>query len=333
MTTTTTTTRRVPLKVHHPFLTYLVNRLFGAIVVLLLISFGVFLLMYLAPGSVEQTLLPPGEASPEMLEAIRAKYHLNDPMLVQYGYWLLSAVQLDLGTSIRTGEPVIAAIAARMEITLWLAIMAFIILLVTAIPLGVVAALRKRSTVDRMVVGLSVFGVSTPAFATGLLLMFVFAVLLGWLPAIGPGRGFVDRLEHMILPSIALALSASALVLKLTRAAMIDALALDSITFAKARGLSPWKVTTSYALRNALIPIVTASGLVMGYMITGAVLVEVTFSLPGIGSMLVESVKFKDTPAVQGLALFIAVIIVVTNLITDIVYTIVDPRIRLGRAA
>jgi peptide/nickel transport system permease protein len=311
---------------------YLLRRLAGAAAVLLLISIGVFALAHLAPGDLSLTLLPP-DATVEMRSVIRAEYHLDEPFVVQYWFWLSGALVGDFGVSARTMEPVLDAILSRFGVTLSLAGAAFAITLLTAVPLGVWAALRRGSTVDRAVVGISVFGVSTPAFATGLLLIYVFAVWLDWLPALGLGRNPADRLVHLVLPSVALATSVMALVLKLTRAAMIDVLEQDYVTFAKARGVPPAAVIVTYGLRNALVPVVTASGLVVAYMVTGAVLVEATFSLPGIGGLLVDSVTVSDTPVVQGLALFTSALIVGVNLVTDLVYVVVDPRIQLGRAA
>jgi peptide/nickel transport system permease protein len=264
---------------------------------------------------------------------IRAEYHLDEPFVVQYWYWLSGALVGDFGVSVRTMEPVLDAILSRFGVTLSLAGAAFAITVLTAVPLGVWAALRRGSAVDRAVVGISVFGVSTPAFATGLLLIYVFAVWLDWLPALGLGRNPADRLVHLVLPSVALATSVLALVLKLTRAAMIDVLDQDYVTFARARGVPPAAVVVKYGLRNALVPVVTAFGLVVAYMVTGAVLVEATFSLPGIGGLLVDSVTVSDTPVVQGLALFTSALIVGVNLVTDLVYVVVDPRIQLGRAA
>jgi peptide/nickel transport system permease protein len=175
--------------------------------------------------------------------------------------------------------------------------------------------------------------VSAPPFATSLLLLYLLAVKVSVFPAFGAGSGFVDRLYHLTLPALALAVSAAALVIKLTRAAMINALEQDYVAFARARGLSGSRVVLGYALRNALVPVVTATGLVLGYVLTGAVLIEYTFSLNGVGAYLVDAVNFKDFPVVQGIALLVAAIIMITNLLTDVAYLFVDPRIRFGAAA
>jgi peptide/nickel transport system permease protein len=279
-----------------------------------------------------QLLLGTRQASPELVRSLRHEYNLDKPFLERYGIWLAHAAQLDFGRSIRTQEPVLDGISGRLGLSLFLGLYAFLISLALGVPLGILAAVRKRGATDRAVVGLSVVGVSAPAFATGIAFLYVFAVLLGWFPVFGAGDGFGDRLYHLTLPAFALALTVMALIVKLTRAAMIGALEQDYVTFARARGVARSSVLVRYALRNALVPIVTAAGAVLGVLIAGAVFVEVAFDLPGIGSLLVESVESKDIPMVQGLTIVIALVIVVVNLLTDLAYLAVDPRIRFGAA-
>lgn len=315
-----------------PFwLRFIVRRLLVLPLLLLIISLGIFSLLYLAPGSVEQALVGARPASPELLAAIRHEYRLDQPFYIQYWEWLKNAVQLNFGTSIQTGESVTAVIIRRMTITLFLGVYGFIVAMVCGVLLGVAAAVRRRRATDRWVSGLSVVAASAPSFASGLLLLYVFAIFLGWFPVYGEGSGFVDRFWHLTLPALALALSGMALVVKLTRTAMITSLEQDNVAFARARGLSATDILFKYALRNALIPVITAGGLLLGYMLTGAVLIEVTFALPGVGSLLVDSVSYKDVPVVQGIAMIAATIIVVVNLATDLLYLVVDPRVRLGR--
>ena len=314
-------------------LLFIGRRLLALVVLLVIISFGIFALLYAAPGSVEQILLGAKPAAPETIQAIREEYHLNDPFLTQYAIWLEGAAQLDFGRSIRTSEPVLSGLRDRMGVTLFLGAYGFVIAMVLGVSLGVLSAVKKRTLLDRGVVGLSVVGVSAPAFATGIFLLYVFAVVLGWFPAFGQGEGFTDRLWHFALPALALALTAMALVVKLTRAAMINALDQDYVAFARARGLPKRRVIFAYAFRNSLLPVVTSAGVILGFMLTGAVLVEVTFALPGIGSLLVDSVTFKDVPMVQGVAMVIAVVIILVNLLTDILYVLIDPRVRFERVA
>jgi peptide/nickel transport system permease protein len=304
------------------------RRLVALVVILLVISFVVFLLEYLAPGNTVQLLLGNRPATPSLIAALRAKYHLDQPFIVQYWFWLRNAIHLNFGDSVSSAQPVTELIRSRMGVTLLLGGYGFVVAMLAGVPLGVFAALRQRGAVDRGIVGLSVVGVSAPAFVTGIFLLYFFAVELSWFPVAGPGSGTVDRLWHFTLPAIALAFTAMALVVKLTRAGMIRALEQDYIAFARARGLSARRVLVVYALRNALIPVVTGGGLILGYMLTGAVLVEVMFSLPGVGSLLVDAVNAKDIPVVQGITLVLAVMIVLVNLLTDILYRVIDPRVR-----
>ena len=310
---------------------YVGRRVLALLVLIVVISFVVFSLLYLAPGSAEQVLLGARPATPETINAIREEYHLNDPFLVQYAEWARDAVRFDFGRSIRTNEPVLDGISDRFVLTFQLGGLAFLITILLGVPLGVLAAVRSRTSLDRGIVSLSVVGVSAPAFATGILLLYVFAVELGWFPVFGEGSGVVDRLRHLALPALALALTGMGLLLKLTRTAMIGSLDQDYVTFARARGISNSRVLTAYALRNALVPIITAAGLLLAYMLAGTVLVEVTFALPGLGSLLVDSVRTLDVPMVQALAILIATLVVVVNLVADIVYVAVDPRISFAR--
>jgi peptide/nickel transport system permease protein len=309
------------------------KRLIAAVAIMLFVSFAIFTLLYIAPGSPEQTLIGSRPATPELREHLRQEFHLDEPFLVQYWEWLKGAAQLDFGTSVRTSVPVDETIRQAAPITLFLGLYAFLLTMFAGVSGGIAAALRHRTAVDRGIVGFSVAGVSTPAFASGFLLMYVFSILLGWLPTVGAGEGFWDRVTHLTLPAIALALTGAALVVKLTRAAMVNALEQDYVAFARARGLSQGRVMGAYALRNALVPIVSGGGLILAYVLTGAVLVEVTFIVPGLGGLLVEAVTLKDVQVVQAIALLFAGTIVLVNLLVDVLYLFVDPRIRIGAQA
>jgi len=316
-----------------PLIGFVARRLVALVLLLIVISFLVFTLLYLAPGSAEQALLGTRPSSPQLLATLRAQYHLDDPFLQQYWLWLSHAAQFDFGESIRTGRTVTDSIGARIPVTLFLGVYSFVIALLLGIPLGVLAAVRRRGAVDRAVVSLTVFGVSTPAFVSGVFLLYVFAVALGWMPSYGAGTGFFDRLWHLTLPAVAMSLIAMALLIKLTRTAMVTALEQDYVAFAQARGVPMREVIVRYALRNALVPIVTAAGLVLNVVLTGTVLVEATFALPGLGSLLVEAVQNKDVPMLQGVAIVFAAITICVNLLVDLAYTVVDPRIRFERGA
>jgi peptide/nickel transport system permease protein len=313
---------------------FVVRRLVGLALVVVLVSFLVFSLLYIAPGSPEQLLLGNSKTiDPTTLRAVREQYHLNGSFVVRYVHWARDAARLDFGTSIRTSEPVAHAIAQRLALTAQLAGLAFLITLLVGVPLGVLAAVRRSTLVDRGIVFFSVVGLSAPAFASGILLLYVFAIRVAWFPAFGQGAGVADRLHHLVLPAVALALTATGLVVKITRAAFLTELEKDYVTFARARGITPLRVLFRFVLRNAATPIVTAAGLILAYMLAGSVLVEVTFALPGIGALLVDSVTAKDIPMVQGIAMLVAAVVVLVNLVVDVVYPFLDPRIVFGRSA
>ena len=311
---------------------YILRRLLIAVPLLIAVTLFVFALIHIAPGSPERSLLGTRPATPETLAAIRAKWNLDQPFLIQYLLWLKGVATGDLGRSIASNQPVTDAIGQRLGLTLYLGSYAILLAIGLGIPLGMWAALRRGSAIDRTVVGVSVLGVSAPAFATGLLLLSVFGVLLGWFPTFGAGEGFFDRAYHLTLPAIALALSLLALIVKITRAAMIDELDRDYVAFARARGLPRKHVLGRYVLKNALVPIVTAAGIIVVALVGGAVLVEVTFGLKGLGTLLVDAVIDRDIPVIQGLVLLTAVFVIVVNLGLDVLYTVIAPRIRFQKA-
>lgn len=317
------------------FVRFLARRLAGLAAILVIVSFLVFSLLYLAPGNLVDILLGTADKSPALVAATRARYHLDDPFLVQYLDWLRDAVRLDFGRSITLNEPVMRAITTHASITLFLSLFGFVIAVIAGMGLGTAAALRRGTGVDRGAVGLAVLGVSIPTFATGLILLWIFAIQLGWFPVIGAGTStFADRFWHLTLPAVALGITGTALMTKVTRAALIGSYDQDYIGFARARGVSWTRIFLSYGLRNALVPIVTAAGLVIATTLTGSVLIEATFNLPGLGSLLISSINNKDVPVVQGTTMLVAVLVVVVNLLVDLTYFAVDPRMRIrGRLA
>jgi peptide/nickel transport system permease protein len=308
------------------------KRMLVAVALLIVVSFAVFSLIYIAPGSAIRILIGPRPVTPQLIHYLEAEYHLDKPFFVQYLYYVKGVIKLNFGTSIATSQPVSEMIGSAAPITMFLGIFAFILTIVVGVGIGMIAAVKQRTNIDRSIVGLSVFGVSTPAFATGFLLLYIFSVKLDWFPIFGAGSGFGDRLWHFVLPAVALAVSGSALVVKLTRAGMINALDQDFVTFARARGLTQRRVLFGYALRNALVPVISSGGVILAYVLTGAVLVEITFNIPGLGSMLVSAVDSKDVTVIQAVALLFAVLIISVNLLTDILYMVVDPRIRMGNS-
>lgn len=312
---------------------YVARRLLVAVPLILLISLGVFALVNLAPGDPARALLGSRQASPDTLAAIREQYNLDEPFIVQYLIWLGNALTGDLGRSIQGSQLVTTMIADRLALTVFLGLYGSLVALGIGIPLGILAAFKHGSEIDRGVVTLGVLGVSAPAFATGIFLLYVFGVILGWFPIFGPGEGFVDRLWHLTLPAVALGISVLGLVVKITRASTLEELQKDYVAFARARGLDRRRITMSYLLRNALIPVVTAAGLIVVGLLTGAVLVEVTFGLPGLGSLLVTAVTQRDIPVIQGIVLILAIFVVLMHVAIDVLYTLIDPRIRFGRMA
>ncbi|MFD5224221.1 ABC transporter permease [Microbacterium sp. NPDC058342] len=311
-----------------PVLSFIARRLLALVVLVLLVSFLVFSLVYLAPGSAIDTLLGDRPRTPETVALLEAKYHLDQPFLVQFWYWLQGALQLDFGTSINSTLPVIDEIAARLPVTVFLAVYAFILMVVIGLAVGVLTAYHQRSGLDRGLVSLTVVGLSTPAFVSGVFVLYIFSVALGWFPAFGAGEGFLDRLWHLTLPAVALAIVGSAFIVKNTRAAVIAVLDQDYVAFARARGLSRASVMFGYVIRNALIPILGISAMLFAHLLVGAVFVEVTFSISGIGDLIVNAANSQDLPMIQGVTIFVAVVVMLFNLIADLAYIAVDPRVQ-----
>ncbi|HET7572033.1 MAG TPA: ABC transporter permease [Gaiellaceae bacterium] len=314
-----------------PLVRFLLKRLAALAALLVALSFGIFALLYLSPGSVISALLGNRPRTTLLVHQLEVEYHLDQSFLAQYWFWLRGAVHLHFGESTLTGLPVTTLIGKNYGATAFLVVYTFLLTVIIGVVLGVLAAVRRRSLYDRLIVGTSVFAASMPAFVTAVLLLYVFSVRFSWFPAFGPGTGFLDRLWHLTLPALALALTISAWLLKLTRATMIEVLDQEYVTFARARGVPRGAVLLTYAFRNACIPVLTAAGLILGGLVTGAVLVEYTFGLPGLGSLLVSSVEDKDVPVVQCLALLAAAIVLLANLAADVLYVLLDPRIRRQR--
>ncbi|MFF2852566.1 ABC transporter permease [Streptomyces sp. NPDC058001] len=307
---------------------FIARRLGAMVVLMVLLSFGVFSLTYLAPGDAVDALLGGRQSSPELVAQLRAEYHLNDPFFTQYWIWARDALHFDFGDSVQTTLPVTDEITARLGASAFLGIYAYLLTVLFGVIPGVVAALKQRKALDRGLVAGAVVTLSTPPFVLGILLLYLFAVLMPMFPAAGKGEGFIDMLWHLTLPAVALSLTIAAFMLRHTRASMIAVLDQDYVTFARARGLAWRRVLQRYLLRNALIPVITVSGVLLSYFVTGAVLVETTFSLGGLGELLVRSAQDSDLPMIQGLTLLIAAVIVLANLLTDLTYMAIDPRIR-----
>jgi peptide/nickel transport system permease protein len=304
-------------------LRYLVRRLLLTIPVLLGVATLVFSLIHLVPGDPAQAMLGDG-ASPQDVAELRTSLGLDRPLLEQYVTFLRHAITGDLGQSFRTGQPVTAMILERMPATAELAIAAMIVAILIAIPLGVVAAVWRGTAADYGAMTFALAGVSIPNFWLGPLLAIVFAVELGWLPVSGRGTP-----AHLILPSVSLGLALAAILARMTRASLLDELRELYVRAARARGVSRVIAVTMHALRNSMVPLLTIIALQFGAVLTGAVITETIFAWPGIGRLLIQSIGFRDYPMVQGCILLIAVTYVTVNLVTDLMYGVLDPRIRL----
>jgi peptide/nickel transport system permease protein len=301
---------------------FLIRRLLLTIPVLLGVATLVFSLIHLVPGDPVQAML--GEsASPQEVADVSHRLGLDQPLHLQYWAFLKGVAKGDLGVSLRTNEPVARAIADRMPATIVLAVASMSLALLIAIPLGIVAAVRAGTGVDYAATTLALMGISMPNFWIGPLLAILFSVTLGWLPVSGSGTA-----AHLVLPAITLGAPLAAVLARMTRASVIEELRELYVLAAQARGVSRTRAVLRHAFRNSLIPIVTVLGLQMGAVLTGAVITETIFAWPGVGRLLIQSINFRDYPLVQGCILLIAVTYVAMNLLTDLAYGFLDPRIR-----
>jgi len=311
-------------------LAYVVRRLVATVFVMTFVAFFVFSLLYLTPGDPAATIA--GDlATADDIARIHRQLGLDDPFLVRFGHWAWGVLQGDLGTSIFTNLPVTTLIGQRVGPTVSLTAMALIITLSFAIPLGVIAASKVGSWIDRLVMIVAVLGFSVPSFVLAYIAILCFSVWLDWLPVQGYAslsEGFAPFIEHLILPSIALGLIYGALIARITRAAMLEVLSQDYIRTAQAKGLTEGKVLVGHALRNAAIPIVTVIGVGIALLIGGVIVTETVFAIPGIGRLTVDAILRRDYPIIQGVTLILSAVYVVINLLVDMSYTFFDPRVR-----
>lgn len=301
---------------------YLLRRILLTIPVLLGVATLVFSLIHLVPGDPAQSMLGDG-ASPAEVDALRTRLGLDEPLLAQYVRFMRGLGRGDLGTSFRTSQPVATAIWERVPATIELALAAMAVALAVALPLGIVAAVRRGTPVDFTAMTIALAGISIPNFWLGPMLAIVFAVSLGWLPVSGRGGW-----AALVLPSISLGAALAAILARMTRASLLEELQELYVRAARARGVSRTRAVLRHALRNSLIPLVTILGLQFGAVLTGAVITETIFAWPGVGRLLIQSIGFRDYPLIQGCILLIAITYVTVNLLTDLVYGVLDPRIR-----
>jgi peptide/nickel transport system permease protein/oligopeptide transport system permease protein len=304
---------------------FLLSRLVTTVPVLFGVSLLVFMMLHLVPGDPVKMMLSEFQTTPQQVELLRSQLHLDEPLPQQYGRFVVNALRGDLGLSIRSKRPVRNEIAENLGSTMQLAAAALLIAIGIGMPLGIIAALKQHSWLDIGPMIFALSGVSMPSFWLGLLLIFLFSLRLGWFPATGGGD-----LKHLVLPALTLGLGASAIIARLTRSSMLEVLRQDYMTTARAKGLNEFTVILRHGLKNALIPVVTIFGLQFGSLLAGAVVVETVFARPGIGRLIVNSILAKDFPMVQGIILFTATAYVVANLLVDLAYGLLDPRIRNG---
>mgnify|MGYP000079571961 FL=1 len=311
-------------------LAYTIRRLILTVPVMLVVSTTVFLLLYLTPGDPVGVILGP-EATEQQKAELRARLGLDQPAHVQLANWYLRLLRGDLGTSIFLNKPVVQAFLERVEPTLMLTLLAMAFAVGIGLPAGIIAAKLRGSWFDLAAMLVAIAGVSMPTFWVGLNLIFIFGVTLNWLPVAGYqplSAGLWENIRYLLMPAFTLGFAQSALLARITRSMMLEVLAQDYIRTARAKGLSEAAVVLSHALRNAMIPVITVIGLSFAILLGGAVITEQVFNIPGVGRLLVQAVSRRDYPLVQGIVLIIAAVYVIVNLVVDLVYAYLDPRIR-----
>lgn len=309
---------------------YVGRRILATIPVMAVVGLFVFSLLYFAPGD-PAAIIAGDQATPDDVARIRATLGLDRPFLVRFGEWSWQILHGDLGISIFTNLPVTTMIAQRLQPTASLMLVTLVFAIVVAVPLGVVAAWKAGSLIDRLVMGLAVMGFSVPVFVVGYLLAYVFALELGWLPVQGYTpieQGLWPWFANLILPAVTLGLVYIALIARVTRATMLDVLSQDYVRTARAKGLAQRAVLFVHALKNAAVPIVTVIGIGIALLIGGAVVTETVFAIPGLGRLTVDAILRRDYPVIQGVVLLFSFVYVLVNLAIDLFYTLLDPRIR-----
>ncbi len=312
-------------------MSYLIRRLLTLVITLLLVSVVAFVIVQVVPGDPAQLVLGT-EAPAEALAEMRAKMGLDRPPLWQYLTWLGRAIRGDLGTSWRHERPVSSLIAERLPVTLSLTVLALSLALLVAIPLGILAATQRRTILDYACLLFAQLGLVLPSFWLGILLILLLALTWRWLPSGGYVNWSDDPLQalrHLIMPALALSLPLAGTLARLVRASMLEELGRDYIRTARAKGLSEQLILYRHALRNALIPAVTLAGLQVGFLLGGSIVIEQVFALPGVGRLVLLAIYNRDLPLIQGLVVFIAAVVVIVNLMVDLLYVYLDPKVSL----
>jgi len=309
---------------------YILRRVLVTIPVMAIVALFVFSLLYIAPGD-PAAVIAGDQASPADVERIRQSLGLDRPFLIQFGSWIWRILHFDLGTSIFTNLPVSSMIAQRIEPTLSLMVLTLVLTILVAVPLGVIAAWKAGSLIDRVIMAFAVSAFSLPVFVVGYVLAYVFALELEWFPVQGYtpfAEGFWPWLQNLILPTIALGSVYIALIARITRASMLEVLQQDYIRTGRAKGLGQPSILFVHALKNAAVPIVTVIGLGVALLIGGAVVTESVFAIPGLGRLTVDAILRRDYPVIQGIVLMFSFLYTLVNLMVDLTYTVLDPRIR-----
>jgi peptide/nickel transport system permease protein len=307
-------------------LDYIVGRLLQMIPVIIGVSLVAFLSMHFVPGDPVQIMMH-GRATPEALQLAHARLGLDQPILVQYWNYIVNAAQGDLGTSIIQNADVSKIVGERLLPSIYLLVTSAFLAVVIAVPLSILAARRSDQPTDHVIRLAGIVGFAMPPFWVGILLMLLFGISLDWFPISGYGRTFLDRLHHLFLPSLTIAIFLAPILVQSLRAAMLDVMTAEYIEVARAKGLGPWRILVKHALRNALIPVTTILAVNIGWLLSGAVVVEYLYSFPGLGSLLVRAVGYRDYPVIQGLSLVFAVLVLLVNLLSDLSYMIIDRRV------
>jgi peptide/nickel transport system permease protein len=309
---------------------YIVRRILSTIVVMLIVGVCVFLLLHIAPGD-PAAIIAGDNTSPANIDAIRRRLGLDDPMIVQFGRWSWHLLHGDLGISIFSDVPVMALIVQRLQPTVALTTITIVFSVLTAVTAGVIAGWRAGGIIDRALMGFAALGFSVPVFVLGYILIYFFAVRLRWLPVQGYipiERGLWPWLSHLIMPAFALGLAYVALIARITRTSMLEVLSEDYIRTAKAKGASNTSTLLHHALKNAGVPIITVIGIGVALLISGVVITETVFNIPGVGRLTVDAIANRDYPIIQGVMIVFSGVYVLINLGVDLIYTIIDPRIR-----
>lgn len=312
---------------------YIIKRLLSLIPVLFVVSIAIFLLIHLTPGDAAAVMLGV-DATEEQLEELREHFGLNLPMYQQYFIWISGVFKGDFGTSYFTNEPVLKSILDHLSPTLSLSVMALFFSVMFAIPLGIAAANRRGTVADQTIMGVTLLGMSVPSFLLGLLLILLFGVYLGWLPVAGfkpLSSGLWEHLKFLIMPAISLGAIQAALIARMTRTSMLEVLNSNYIKTAQSKGVKRYVIVYKHALRNAFLPILTVIGQTFGVLVAGAVVTETIFNIPGIGQLIINSVERRDYAVIQGVVLFVTLAYVLINLVIDLLYGVIDPRVRLDR--